>query len=338
MSVVQEKKRLTLNDVAHYAGVSRSTASLVVRGSGKITKETSEKVHRAMHEIGYVYDRMAANMRSQTSNTVGLIITDVGNPFFTDFLKGVHTAIENAGYTAFLGTTYDSEEKQRELITRMREHRVAGLILCPVSTISQESLRLINELDIPTVVAVREYKEIVHDYVGIDYVAGAELAINHLIARGHETIAFVGGASSAIAWQKRFEGYALALQKANLPLDDEIIVETAITREGGKLAVGKIFMSSKRPTAIFTFNDLVGQGVMIGLQEIGVEVGKDIAVVGFDNTAESAWYSPPLTTISAYPIKLGEHAAQLLQNRIANPTKEQQKMIFQPEIVVRESS
>lgn len=335
---MQEKKRLTLNDVARYAGVSRSTASLVVRGSDKITKETSEKVHRAMRELGYVYDRMAANMRSQKSNTVGMIITDVGNPFYTDFLKGVHTSLEEAGYTTFLGTTYDSDEKQRELIARMLEHRVVGMILCPVSTISQQTLDFINMIDIPTVVAVREYKEIVHDYVGIDYVAGAELAVNHLIARGHETIAFVGGASSSIAWQKRFEGYVLALQKANLSLHPELIFETAITREGGKLAVGKIFMAQKRPTAIFTFNDLIGQGVMIGLQEIGIQVGKDIAVVGFDNTAESAWYSPPLTTISAFPMKLGNEAAKLLHERILHPVQEQRKSIFQPEIVVRQSS
>lgn len=335
---MQEKKRLTLNDVASYAGVSRSTASLVVRGSDKITKETSEKVHKAMQEIGYVYDRMAANMRSQKSNTVGMIITDVGNPFYTDFLKGVHTTLEDAGYTMFLGTTYDSDEKQRELIARMLEHRVVGIILCPVSSISQETLQLINAIDIPTVVAVREYKEIIHDYVGIDYVAGAELAINHLIARGHKEIAFVGGASSSIAWQRRFEGYALALEKSNIPLNKELIFETAITREGGKLAVGKIFMSEKRPTAIFTFNDLIGQGVMIGLQEIGIDVGKDIAVVGFDNTVESAWYSPPLTTVAAFPMRLGNQAAKLLQSRILQPNHPQQKSIFQPELVVRHSS
>lgn len=335
---MQEKRRLTLNDVARYAGVSRSTASLVVRGSNKITKETSEKVHRAMRELGYVYDRMAANMRSQKSNTVGIIITDVGNPFYTDFLRGVHASLEDAGYTTFLGTTYDSDEKQRELIARMLEHRVVGIILCPVSTISEETLNLINLIDIPTVVAVREYEEIVHDYVGIDYVAGAQLAVNHLIARGHKHIAFVGGSSSSIAWQKRFEGYALALQKANLPLNSELIFETPITREGGKLAVGKIFMSNNRPTAIFTFNDLIGQGVMIGLQEIGIEVGKDIAVVGFDNTAESAWYSPPLTTISAFPMKLGHEAARLLNERIVHVIDDQRKSIFQPEIVVRQSS
>ena len=333
-----QKKRLTLNDVAKHAGVSRSTASLVVRGSNKIQESTAEKVHQSMKELGYVYDRMAANMRSQTSNTVGLIITDVGNPFFTDFLIGVHSSLEEAGYTAFLGTTFDSEQKQKELISRMLEHRVVGIILCPVSNISEDSIKMINAIDIPTVIAVREFEAIKHDYVGIDYVVGAEMAIHHLITKGHRKIAFVGGMSNSIAWKKRYEGYNRALQKANIPVTKDFIIETDVSRYGGKLAVEKLLSNKLRPTAIFTFNDLIGHGVMLGIQEKGLIVGKDIAVVGFDNTVESAWYSPPLTTISAFPMLIGKQSASLLHQRISDNLRERQKIILQPELVVRTST
>lgn len=336
--MVQQKKRLTLNDVAKHAGVSRATASLVVRGSSKIKEQTAAKVEQAMKDLGYVYDRMAANMRSQTSTTVGLIITDIGNPFFTDLLKGVHSSLEESGYTVFLGTTFDSEIKQKELIERMLEHRVAGIILCPVSGISSESAHFINNMDIPVVMAVREVTDINHDYVGIDYEAGALMATNHLIQKGHRKIAFVGGMSYSVAWQRRMDGFKKALEQANIPYDQNLVLETVVSREAGKEAVLRLLATDQHPTAIFCFNDLVAHGVMLGLQDAKLVVGKDIAVVGFDNTNESSWYYPSLTTVSSFPKLIGSQAASLLHQRILNQEGKNQRIILQPELNIRQSS
>jgi LacI family transcriptional regulator len=332
------KKRVTLQDVAQHAGVSRATASLIVRGSPKIAEKTRRKVLNSMRDLGYVYDRVAANMRSQSSSTVGLIITDIANPFYAELLRGVHQALEEAGYTVFLGTTYDSDIKQEQLISRMLEHRVGGIILCPVSESSANTMERLKQIDIPLVLAVRELKDVSCDYVGIDYEVGAQMAVNHLVHRGHRRIAFLGGTSHSSAWKERQLGYCKALTQAGLEIDESLIVESPVTREGGTAALRKVMYQPAPPTAAFCFNDLVAHGVMLGLHDAGLKPGEDMAIVGFDNNNEAPLYNPPLTTVSSYARLIGSQAASLLQQRMVDESREHQRIILQPELIVRSSS
>ncbi|MEH7121106.1 LacI family DNA-binding transcriptional regulator [Neobacillus vireti] len=336
---MEEKKRVTLMDVAKHAGVSRATASLIVRGSPKIAEKTRKKVLASMQELGYVYDRVAANMRSQKgSSTVGLIITDIANPFYTELLRGVHNALEEAGYDVFLGTTFDSDARQEQLISRMLEHRVGGIILCPVSHSSKNTIERIKQIDIPIVLAVRELENVMCDYVGIDYVAGAQMAVNHLIQKGHRRIAFLGGTSESSAWKERRQGYCMALTRAGIEIDESLIVQSAVSRDGGTEAVQRVLNNPKPPSAAFCFNDFVAHGVLQGLKVNGIEPGKDIAVVGFDNNNEAPLYNPPLTTVSSFARLIGSQAANLLHYRILDQNREKQRIILQPELVVRKSS
>ena len=335
---MKPKKRVTLLDVAKHAGVSRATASLIVRGSSEITEKTRNKVLKSMQELGYVYDRVAANMRSNKTSTVGLIITDIANPFYSELLRGVHNSLDESGYSVFLGTTFDIDAKQQKLLSTMLEHRVGGLILCPVSDSSAETIERIKQLDIPLVLSVRELENVEADYVGIDYVVGAQMAVNHLIQKGHRRIAFLGGFSGSTAWKKRKEGYCNALIQAGIELDDSLIIESDITREGGKDAVRKVILNHEPPTAVFCFNDFVAHGVILGLSDAGLRPGKDLAVVGFDNVPEASLYNPPLTTVSSYARLIGSQAASLLHQRIQNREREQQRIILHPELVVRSSS
>ena len=330
--------RVTLQDVANHAGVSRATASLIVRNSPNISQGTRNKVLKSIRELGYVYDRVAANLRSQQSTTVGLIITDIANPFYSDLLVGVHNALEENGYTVFLGTTFDSDKKQEKLLSTMLEHRVGGVILCPVSDSSKETIERISYLNIPIVLAVREIQELQCDYVGIDYSAGSKLAIEHLIKKGHRRIAFLGGSSESSAWIERRKGYDTALCEAGIEIDESLMIENTVTREGGVGAVTKALRLSPRPTAAFCFNDLVARGVMQGLKEAGLVPGEDMAVVGFDNVQETVIYSPPLTTVASFPRLIGSEAAKLLHERISDQEREQKRIILQPELIVRQST
>lgn len=334
----KKNSRVTLQQVAEHAGVSRATASLIVRGSSKIAEKTRKKVLNSMRDLGYVYDRVAANMRSQSSSTVGLIITDIANPFYAELLRGVHNSLEEAGYIVFLGTTFDSDLKQEQLISRMLEHRVGGIILCPVSESSQESVELLKKVDIPLVLAVRELENLSCDYVGIDYIVGAQMAVNHLINKGHRRIAFLGGTSQSSAWRDRHQGFCTALKLAGIEIDPSLIVESAVTREGGSDAVRKVLLQPNPPTAAFCFNDLVAHGVMLGLSSSGLIPGQDMAIVGFDNNNEAPLYNPPLTTVSSYARLIGSQAASLLHQRIVENDREVQRIILQPELVVRRSS
>lgn len=334
----KKRPRVTLQQVAEHAGVSRATASLIVRNSPKISKETREKVLASMRELGYVYDRVAANLRSQRSSTVGLIITDIANPFYSELLIGVHHALEKEGYTVVLGTTFDLDTKQDRLLSTMLEHRVGGVILCPVSESSKETIDRIKQMDIPTVLAVRELPGVNYDYVGIDYKVGAQMAVDHLIQKGHKRIAFLGGSSESSAWKERKEGYCTALKEFGIEVNESLIVESSVTREGGSAAVKEVLHLSDPPTAAFCFNDLVAFGVMQGLKGAGLIPEQTMAIVGFDNVLEAALSNPPLTTISSFARVIGSHAAELLHQRMENVGREQQRIILQPELVVREST
>ena len=332
-----KKRRVTLQDVAKHSGVSRATASLVVRNSPSISEATRDKVLISMRELGYVYDRIAANLRSQSSSTIGIIVTDVGNSFFSELLIGVHQELEKHGYTVLLGTTFDSISKQEQLISTMLEHRVGGIILCPVSSSDKETVERLKKLDTPYVIAVRELTGMNCDYAGIDYNLGAQLAIKHLIQKGHKRIAFIGGRSESSTWKQRMEGYRTALQDGGLDVDESIIVPSAPTKDGGKEAIAKVLnlTLANRPTAIFCFSDLVAFGITVGLRNAGLTPGKDMDLVGFDNIPESEILYPPLTTISSFANLLGVEAAKLLHRRLIDSSVKQKKVIIKPELIVR---
>lgn len=333
-----KKGRVTLQQVAKHAGVSTSTASLIVRNNPRISEATRKKVLKSMHELGYVYDRIAANLRSQSSDTVGIIITDISNTFFSEFLIGVHDALDEVGYTVLLGTTFDSVAKQDHLLSTMMEHRVGGLILCPVSESSQDTIERLNEIDTPMVLAVRELPGVNCDYVGIDYPEGARIAVDHLLGKGHKRIALLGGIKESSTWIERMEGYREALSRAGLEVDESLVIDSAPTREGGLEAVLKVLENPNPPTAIFCFSDLIAFGVMQGLMMKGITPGKDMDIVGFDNVPVAEIYHPPLTTISSFPRRIGKEAANLLYQQMEKIEREQQRIILNPELIIRESS
>ncbi|KXZ22723.1 LacI family DNA-binding transcriptional regulator [Bacillus nakamurai] len=334
----QQKKRVTLQQVAEHAGVSTSTASLIVRNNPRISEATRERVLQSMRELGYVYDRVAANLRSQTSTTVGLIITDISNTFFSEFLIGVQNTLEDVGLTVLLGTTFDSVAKQDQLISTMLEHRVGGLILCPVSGAAEETLARLEQLDIPVVLAVREIADADCDFVGADYEEGTYKAVHHLIEKGHKDIAFLGGVKNSSTWTKRMKGFEKALHEANLEVRNEFVIDSAPTREEGYEAVMKLLRQPARPSAIFCFSDLVAFGVMQGVRQAGLIPGEDIDIVGFDNVPEAEISYPPLTTVSSFPRQSGKEAAQLLHHKLTHSQHKKQRIILSPELVVRESS
>lgn len=333
------QRRVTLQDVANHAGVSRATASLIVRNSPKVAEKTREKVLKSMKELGYVYDRVAANLRSQSSTTIGTIITDVGNTFFAQFLLGVHQELEKYGYTVLLGTTFDSLQDQERLISTMLENRVGGILLCPVSSSSTETVERIKQLDIPIVLGIRELPDLACDYVGLDYQAGAYTAVKYLLEKKkHKRVAFIGGISDSSTWQERMSGYQRAHEEAGIPIDKSLILDSEPTREGGLLAVEKIMKHPEPPTAIFCFSDLIAFGAIIGLRKMGYQPGEDIDIVGFDNIPEAEISYPPLTTISSFAQVTGTKAANLLHQRIREPVRERQRIIIEPQLIKRESS
>lgn len=331
-------KLVTLQEVAKHAGVSQTTASLAIRGKSNISEATRQRVFAAMQELGYVYDRGAANLRSKgSSSTVGLILPDLANPFYTELLIGIHQELNRYGQTVILGTTFDSEPVQDRLLSTILEHRVAGIIFFVVPGSSPQSVERIRRLGIPVVLINRNLPETNCDYVGIDNVTGGYFGVEHLVRKGHRRIAFIGGVSQLSSYQGRKEGYIRGLNAAGLAVDPSLIIEGPMTRDSGSVLIERILSHPQPPTAVFCYNDTIAIGAMVRMKELGLQPGYDLAIMGCDDIPESSIFSPRLTTMSSFPQTLGANAVRLLHSRIEGLRSEPQSIILRPKLIIRES-
>ncbi len=338
MQNLQKKKRITLADVALDANVSRATASLVVRDSPLVKPATKEKVLASIEKLGYIYHRAAASMRSQKSHTIGLVTTDIINPFFAELTIGMEAYLEEKNYAVFMTNTSEQLKKQTRLLNTMREYQVDGVLLCPVNETPRDQIERLQEAQFPLVLVIRYLYDIDVDYVGIDNANGAQLAAEHLAEQGHTRIAFIGGAENASARKDRLKGFKAGLEARGLSFYPELALATSVTRDGGYKAIGELLNRPDPPTAALCYNDIVAFGVLAKLNTEGVNAGSEFAVVGFDDLADARLQTPPLTTLAVGTSKLGEQAARLLLERIDDPTLPPRKIILSPELIIRGSS
>ena len=334
----QPARRVTLSDVAADAGVSRATASLVLRGSPLVSDRTREHVRASMQKLGYVYNRAAASLRAQRSHTVGLAVTDITNPFFAELAVGIEAHLDEARYTVLLTNTAEKLDKQDRLLATMHGYQIDGLLLCPARGTTLESLEHLRQWGLPFVLITRYLPGSEVDYVGPDNVAGAAMAVEHLLDLGHRHIAFVGGPPDSSARHDRLTGYRHALAGHGLTPDETLSLTSPVTREGGYAAMQTLLARPDPPTAALCYNDVVAFGAMLALQAAGLTPGHDVSIVGFDNIADSALWQPALTTVSITPHQIAEEAVHLLLNRIAHPNEDARQIVLPPELIVRDSS
>ncbi len=334
----QPTRRVTLADVAEDAGVSRSTASLVLRNSPLVSDRTRDHVRSSMQKLGYVYNRAAASLRAQRSHTVGLAVTDITNPFFAELAVGIEAHLDEARYTVLLTNTAERLDKQDRLLATMQGYQIDGLLLCPARGTTLSTVDHLRKANLPFVLITRYLPGSDVDYVGADNIAGATMAIEHLLMLGHRRIAFLGGPADSSARQDRLTGYQRALATHGVPVDSTLSVTSPVTREGGRDAMRALLARPSPPTAVLCYNDVVAFGAMLALDAAGQTPGEDVSIVGFDNIADSALWHPALTTVSIPPRRIGEEAVRLLLNRIAHPDDAPQQIALSPELIVRDST
>jgi LacI family transcriptional regulator len=331
-------KKPTLIDVGRDAGVSTATASLVVRKSGLVSDKTRAKVLTSIRKLGYVHDRVAASLRSRVSSTVGVIITDIGNPFLSEVLVGLHNSLNSMGYDVLLGTTFDSIAKQDALLETMIGNKICGLVLCPVGTTSRDNLLALEKSNVPTVLVGRDVSyPNRYDLVVADSFSGAKLAVQHLADAGHRRIAFLGGTEQA-TYRRRLAGYLAALAAIGIAQDMAIVLQGPSTFEFGDSAIRAVLGQTQPPTAAFCYNDVVAIGAIQGLHHIGLRAGCDVGLVGFDNIKQATITNPALTSISVDVTRWGDIIARLLAKRVREPDAPQEKVVVEPALVVRDSS
>ena len=330
-----QKSRITLLDIAADAEVSRSTVSLVIRNVPSVAETTRKRVLRSIKKLGYVYHRGAASLRRRHSHAVGLIVSDITNPFFAEIIVAIEECLAEAGFVTLLGNTCEDHSKEERLFRTMQEFPADGILICP--THYGEPLKRTSNFGetFPVVAFARQVPGL--DYVGTDNAQGALLAVEHLFRVGHRRIAFLGANPNLLASDERLKGYREAFSRLQLAFDPSLVLSSDLNRRGGFDGVQKLMKAKNPPGAVLCFNDVVALGAMEGLQRMGHKPGVDVGIVGFNNIPDAGQCVPALTTIDNSPRQLGESAAELLLKRIERQGAPIRTIILQPQLVVRES-
>ncbi len=331
-------RRITLHDLAKHLGVSTATVSLALRGSPLVSAATRESVTKAARELGYVYNRSAAGLRTTRSNTIGLGFHNILNPYFTELLTAIEAETLSAGYTLLLGTYQEDPERLRQVVATLVEHRPDGFILCPASDTTSDHLQVVRDAGVPLVQVSREVSGAGFDFVGADDVVGTEIAFRYLYELGHRRIGYIGGLDAVSTGRQRRETYRRLMSESGLGFDPDLMIGCPGTREEGLKGVIALIDGPKPPTAVMCFNDLTAFGVMMGLAHRGLRAGEHLAVVGCDDVAETAQWAPALTTIRNHNDVMGQQAANLLFRRIADPTRPVERVLLTPKLIVRETT
>lgn len=328
--------RPTIIDVARAAGVSKSTVSLVLQNSAVVSPKTRDDVRKAMADLGYVYNRAAANLRSAQIGLVGLVINDLRNPFFTEFATAVQMAMSEAGYATVVANTDEDPALQARTVAAMVEHGVSGLIISPAYGDEAATFGPLERAGIPAMQVLRKVspRTDLFPFAAPDYATGGRLAAGHLIASGARRIAFVGGIEGRAVTSERMAGYLAVMQEHGLP---PVVMPGRPTRAFGRDCADRLIDTGACDAAV-CFNDLVALGVISGFAGRGRLVGRDFRLVGCDDIEEAAHSFPPLTTIQCGIARFGRDMAGTLMGWLCDGRKPPPETRSAVDLVIRGSS
>ncbi|MEO3870269.1 substrate-binding domain-containing protein [Nonomuraea sp. B12E4] len=329
---------VSIKDVAAHAGVSPGTVSNVLNRPGKVAPATRERVEAAINELGFVRHGSASTLRAGHSRTIGLSVIDIGNPFFTEVAAGVEDVASELGYAVILGNSAGSQDKEDRNLRVLAEHRVRGVLITPSG---EDTARLdrLREHGISVVLVDHPAHRPDQCAVAVDDVAGGRAAVAHLLARGARSVAYVTGPLSIRQCVERRQGAEDAMRAAGLdPGELKVAEATTMTARAGEKAGGDL-IAGGLPEAVFCANDLLALGVLRALLRAGVRVPEDVALMGYDDIDFAAASTISLSSMRQPTYQLGRIATELLLDECDNPeTHAHQHIMFQPELVAREST
>lgn len=333
----------SIKDVAALAGVSIGTVSNVLNQRDVVRPATRLKVEQAITELGFVPNGSARQLKAGRSRLVGYVALDAANPFFTDVARGMEETIRDEGLSLFLCNSDHDATREDEYLVDLSELRARGVLITPVDS-TNPRLAGLRERGIAVVLVDRVVSRAATSWcaVGVDDVQGGELAVEHLIERGHRQVAFVGGPLGLPQVDDRRAGAVEAIHRAGLDPDALATLETSnLTFANGRLAGERLLGLSnrRRPTAVFCANDLVAVGLLQHLTLAGVKVPDDVAIIGYDDIEYAAAAAVPLSSIAQPRRELGRAAVRLLVDEADRSTShEHEQVIFTPELVARAST
>jgi LacI family transcriptional regulator len=325
--------RVTINEVALLAEVSKTTVSHVLSGKRPVARATRTRVEQAISQLGYRPDGLARSLRTRRTHMVALMIPDITNPFYPLLARGLDDGTRGS-YRTFICNTDGEVDRELDFLEEVSDRRADGIVIDSFTTHPGRVASLVPH-GIPVVqIGTTIVEDPGYDTVHSDDEHGAFAAVSHLLERGHRRVGMIQGPPGGGG--KRNDGYLRALQAAGLPYDPRLIESGEWTRPGGFRAARKLLDSPDRPTAIFCANDLMALGAMSAAAEAGLEVPRDIALVGFDDIDAAAMVAPALTTVSNLAYETGLLAGVLLRERMTGRYVDQPRTVTLPcKLVVR---
>ncbi|MCX6032482.1 MAG: LacI family DNA-binding transcriptional regulator [Chloroflexi bacterium] len=330
-------RRVNIADVAREAGVSSQTVSRALNNKSEISAETRVRVLAVVERLGFRPSTLARGLVTQKTATLGLVVPDIANPFFSEIARGAEDAAHEAGYSLLLCNTVEDPSREIEVLHTLEAQRVDGIILCS-SRLAEEDLSAMMA-KLPTVILVN--RVLSGDdlrSVCIDDEAGARCAAQHLLDSGHRAIAFLAGPPASYSGLNRARGYQRALSEAGIPADPDLSLACDPHLEGGYNAARQLLSHRPDTDAFLCYNDLVAVGALQACAAAGRRVPEDVAVVGFDDIRLAGLVTPPLTTLRSDKRTLGAEAVRLLLRVMAGCPASCESIVLQPELIVRASA
>jgi DNA-binding LacI/PurR family transcriptional regulator len=327
--------RVTLMDVARLCGVSRATVSLVLNDSPLVATKTRDRVRQAMTELGYVYNRAAAALRTQHSDAIGVVLTNITNPYFAEFATGVQDILTSSGTVPLLAVSGEDRDLQHRLVKSLVERNVDGIVLIPAHGTTPNDLPEL--LGTPLVLMARRLNGMEVDYVGAQNHDGGYAAAEHLYSHGCRRIAFVGGFTDSSARDERASGVAEFLSDHGLTLSSELSVVCEPARPQAREVTLRLLTKNPQVDGIVCFSDVVAFGVLDAIADRGRTVGSDVRVIGFDDVHDAGLNRPSLSSVSVPARETGRRAAQLVLERAAGSTEPTVREEFPTKLEPRET-
>lgn len=331
--------KVTIKQIAKLADVSIATVSKIVNHKDeRISEQTRQRVLKIIDEQGYIPNRVASSMVTKSTKSLGLVVPDIANPFFPEMARGAEDAANQEGYALILCNSDNNTDKEVKYIEMLQEKMVDGIILNVSSVLSAHEEELLR-VGIPIVTVDRKIKGI-HDeaFVSVNNEEGAYKAVDYMIDRGYKKIVHISGPMNAANTPERYSGYLKAHKARGIELPEVHIMSGEYSTQCGYEAIKELVSNNDEFDSVFCGNDMIAFGAIRALHELGIDVPKDIGVVGFDDIYISRLVTPELTTIRQPVYQLGYKAAELLIKRIQKEEINRHEYILDTELIIRKST